>query len=53
MYCGLFRETTRQQEHLIRLEQELELLNSYITIQKIRLEDRISAIEVPDAAWTA
>lgn len=45
----LFRETTRQQEHLIRLEQELELLNSYITIQKIRLEDRIQVrIDVPD-----
>ena len=45
----LFRETPRQQEHLIRLEQELELLNSYITIQKIRLEDRIQVrIEVPD-----
>ena len=37
----LFREATKQQQYLIPLSEELALLSCYVTIQKIRLEERL------------
>ncbi|MEG0340374.1 MAG: histidine kinase, partial [Oscillospiraceae bacterium] len=39
--ANLFREATDQEHFIIPLRQELRLLASYLTIQKIRLEDRL------------
>lgn len=45
----LFREATKQQQYLIPLREELTLLSCYITIQKIRLEERLEvAISIPE-----
>jgi len=38
---NLFRASIMQQKELIPLEEELEFLNSYIKIQKIRFKDRL------------
>lgn len=37
----IFRETTKQQQYMISLREELALLSCYVTIQKIRLEERL------------
>lgn len=39
--AAIFRESTNQQNYMIPLWEELKLLSSYVTIQKIRLEDRL------------
>ncbi len=39
--AAIFRETTKQQEYMISLREELSLLSCYVTIQKIRLEERL------------
>lgn len=45
----LFREATKQQQYLIPLREELTLLSCYITIQKIRLEERLEVvISIPE-----
>ena len=45
----LFREATKQQQYLIPLSEELALLSCYITIQKIRLEERLDVtFSIPD-----
>lgn len=40
----LFREATKQQQYLIPLSEELMLLSCYVTIQKIRLEERLEVV---------
>ncbi len=46
---NLFRASIMQQKELIPLEQELEFLNSYIQIQKIRFKERLQiTIDIPD-----
>ncbi|MDO5350509.1 MAG: sensor histidine kinase [Lachnospiraceae bacterium] len=37
----IFRETTNQKQYMISLREELALLSCYVTIQKIRLEERL------------
>ena len=45
----LFREATKQQQYLIPLREELTLLSCYVTIQKIRLEERLEvAFTIPE-----
>lgn len=45
----LFREATKQQQYLIPLSEELALLSCYVTIQKIRLEERLEvAFSIPE-----
>lgn len=39
--AAIFRESTNQKNYWIPLREELALVSSYITIQKIRLEDRL------------
>lgn len=44
----IFREATRGEDYMIRLQDELKLLSCYITIQKIRFGDRLDVkVEVP------
>ncbi len=46
---NLFRASIMQQKDLIPLEEELEFLNSYIQIQKIRFKDRLQiTIDIPE-----
>ncbi|MGB8455092.1 MAG: histidine kinase [Anaerocolumna sp.] len=46
---NLFRASVMQQKDLIPLEEELEILNSYIKIQKIRFKERLQfSVDIPD-----
>lgn len=48
----LLRETLRNQESLVTLDYELKLVQSYMTIQKIRYEDRLDFSIDKDEALT-
>lgn len=39
--AAIFRESTNQKRYMIPLREELALVSSYVTIQKIRLEERL------------
>ncbi|MBT9777912.1 sensor histidine kinase [Clostridium sp. MCC353] len=51
---ALLRVTLNKKESIFTLKQELELVLSYMTIQKIRFEDRLEfSVQVPDSLLAA